>query len=184
MMDRLTELYEKTKEYLIVCGRTCTVCEENRPLEACSMQDAVLQKCGQYEDSGLEPQDVPTALEMAKMYAALKRLKEYDDSGLTPERAQELGKADAEGRVVAIHPNQRPSLSFGVRPSCWYTDKPNGYFCIGFCHGDIDDEPIDACKRCTWLDGNEDFREEAEAALAKMREENCNEQAGEPEATD
>lgn len=108
--------------------------------------------------------------------SALNELTAWRRCGLSLSRAKELGKADAEGRVVVIHPNQRPSLSFGVRPSCWYADKPNGYFCLGFCHGDIDDEPIDACKRCTWLDGNEDLREEAEAALAKMKEKN-NEQA-------
>jgi hypothetical protein len=73
MMDRLTKLDEKTKNYLIACRIACGACEENLLSASCSMQDAVLQKCGQYEDSGL-----------------------------TPERAQELGKADAEGRVVVL----------------------------------------------------------------------------------
>ena len=34
----------------------------------------------------------------------VERLAAYEDSGLTPERAAELGKADAEGRVVIRNP--------------------------------------------------------------------------------
>lgn len=82
------------------------------------------------------------------------------------DRLEQICAAEKDGRVVLLNPEESPTSNDEKRPKCWYTDKPNGYFCLGYCR-ENDDEPIDVCKRCWWLDGNDDFRAEAEKALGK-----------------
>ena len=79
-------------------------------------------------------------------------------------------KAERDGRCVVLRPAQQPSKDGKEKPSCFYTDKPRREYCMAYCHSRWDDEPIDACKECWFCDGNDDFRESAEAALRKEQE--------------
>lgn len=84
------------------------------------------------------------------------------------ERLAAYEDAEEQGRLLIVELGQHPQLVKGSHhPKCFYTDKPANEFCLGFCCGYDDDEPIDACKECWWLDGNDDFRAGAEEALRK-----------------
>lgn len=51
--------------------------------------DEILLRLAAYEDTGLEPEEVLTALEMADLFAALRKLNEYQE-------------AEAEGRLLIL----------------------------------------------------------------------------------
>jgi hypothetical protein len=81
------------------------------------------------------------------------------------DRLREICAAERDGRCAVLRPAQQPSKDGKEKPSCFYTDKPRREYCMAYCHSRWDDEPIDACKECWFCDGNDDFRESAEAAL-------------------
>lgn len=100
----------------------------------------------------------------------IDRLAAYEDA-MPLERAQELAKAEKDGRLVVLEPV--PAAKEGAqKPTCFYNDMGQE-FCLGFGRGREDDEPIDKCKEC-WYCEFSLVREEAEAAL-KNREEADNE---------
>ena len=51
--------------------------------------DEILLRLAAYEDTGLEPEDVLTALEMADLFAGLRKL-------------EEVKKAESEGRLLIL----------------------------------------------------------------------------------
>lgn len=84
-MERLT--YRETDGHaLLLYGADA----KWRKTEQYGILDAAIQKLAAYEDSGLSPEDIPTALEMCKASMALDELKRYRDTGLTPELVREL----------------------------------------------------------------------------------------------
>lgn len=121
-----------------------------------------LNRLAAYEDTGLEPQEIPTGLEMAQIAMILQA---YRASGLTPDdlpRAAELVKADREGRLTVQSP---PAKEGEPKPQCFYNDN-YGLWCLGMSH-EGDDEPTDHCKQCWYCESGNyaDLRDEAEAAL-------------------
>ena len=54
-----------------------------------------------YEDSGLEPQDIISAVDMAKIACALHELNAYKDLGPI-DHIRDLIKADKAGRLVVL----------------------------------------------------------------------------------
>lgn len=91
--------------------------------------------------------------------------------GISHERLREITDAERDGRLVVLHPAQKPSKDGKERPGCFYTDMPGREYCMAYCHSKWDDEPIDACKECWYCDGYDDFRAEAEAALRGAKHE-------------
>lgn len=63
-------------------------------------QEAV-DRLAAYEDTGLEPEEIPTGLELANTYAAMLLLKRYQALGPV-ETLSALVKAQNEGRVVVL----------------------------------------------------------------------------------
>ena len=96
------------------------------------------------------------------MDAVQNQLREIN--GCTYEAVDYIKAALRDGRCVVLRPAQQPSKDGKEKPSCFYTDKPRREYCMAYCHSRWDDEPIDACKECWFCDGNDDFRESAEAA--------------------
>lgn len=92
------------------------------------------------------------------------RLEVFTD-GIPLDRLEQLMQAERDGRCVVLHSAQQPSKDGEEKPMCFYTDKPGREFCMAYCNGEWDDEPIDACKECWFCDGNDDFREASQAAL-------------------
>lgn len=54
-----------------------------------------------YEDTGLEPQEILSATDMAKVACALHELNQYKELGGL-DRLRELVKADRDGRCVVL----------------------------------------------------------------------------------
>lgn len=118
---------------------------------------------------------------------ALQRLAAYEDSGLTPERAQELGKAEAEGRVVVLPCKDWLEIVFGNQTLFYGIDT-------SYVENQVREISVDNAERFSWYEGWETLylrgtdengfdyeftpsevgatifltREEAESALAKM----------------
>lgn len=58
-MKRLTEYYSKQDSYITTCSEVCCEqCSEYIPNELCSMQKKIYQKLGEYEDTGLTPEEI------------------------------------------------------------------------------------------------------------------------------
>lgn len=55
-----------------------------------------------YEDTGLTPEEVPTAVEMAQIYSIIEENKRYRALNVTVEHLKELAEADKEGRLVVL----------------------------------------------------------------------------------
>lgn len=93
-MDRLTEptigcfLYQ-LKDHKAVPGEFGTY-------EAFFDYSMAVRKLGQYEETGLTPEEV-TAAKLALMGKSVAEIKEFD--GLTIDRLQELAEADRDGRI-------------------------------------------------------------------------------------
>ena len=69
----------------------------------CAMAE-VRDKLFRYEDSGLEPEEILTGVELAKIACAMNPLKEYQSFGST-EHFRELAQAEKDGRLVVPQPN-------------------------------------------------------------------------------
>mgnify|MGYP004652406757 FL=1 len=59
-------------------------------------------KLGQYEDTGLAPEEVLTAHEMARVYSCIEENKAYRALEIPIDRLKELAEADKEGRVEML----------------------------------------------------------------------------------
>lgn len=61
----------------------------------------VLSRLAAYEDTGLEPEEIISAVDMAKVACALEELNAYKELG-SLDRLRELAQADREGRCVVL----------------------------------------------------------------------------------
>lgn len=93
-MDRLTELhYKKSDGYYMKCSGTCT----KDTCECCGNLWLLLQRLGAYEDTGMGPEDILCASDMAKVACALHELNKYKEilgGGCDLDRLRELVEVD------------------------------------------------------------------------------------------
>lgn len=86
-MKRLTARnnlgYAFSPKCLVSCNGVCCICEHGSD---------VCERLAAYEDTGLEPKDIPTALEMCKIKLGLDNLKEYQNTGLAPDQILQMDK--------------------------------------------------------------------------------------------
>ena len=61
----------------------------------------VLSRLAAYEDTGLEPEEIISAVDMAKVACALEEHNAYKELG-SLDRLRELAQADREGRCVVL----------------------------------------------------------------------------------
>ncbi|MEG1579066.1 MAG: hypothetical protein RR336_09905, partial [Oscillospiraceae bacterium] len=64
-------------------------------------QRRVYERLREYERKGLAPEDVPTGLELAEVYSAIRLLKQYEAIGTIADLTS-LVKAVKEGRVAVL----------------------------------------------------------------------------------
>lgn len=67
------------------------------------------QKLDAYESTGMEPEDILNATDMAKVACALRELNQYKELG-DLDRLRELVEADREGRCVMLSTPMRPMI--------------------------------------------------------------------------
>lgn len=101
-MERLTELhYKKSDGYYMKCSGTCT----KDTCECCDNLWLLLQRLGAYEDTGMGPEEILSAADMAKVACALHELNQYREilgDGCDLGRLRELVEADRDGRCVVF----------------------------------------------------------------------------------
>lgn len=126
----------------------------------------LIQRVGQYEDTGLEP-EAAEAMKIAMMGKAIAEIKEFD--GVPIDRLRELAQAEKDGRL-AVLPCKLHEPIFYIENGEWFYDIPHEAY-LGQRAGEWNDTLLFLCQ-----DGfsfyEEDFgktvfltREEAEAAL-------------------
>ena len=119
----------------------------------------VLSRLAAYEDTGLEPEEIISAVDMAKVACALEELNAYKELG-SLDRLRELAQADWEGRCVVL-PAPLGNTVYRIE----YVEQCQGRYEIGICKHRFD--ILFYAMECRNF-GKTVFltREEAEAALA------------------
>ena len=77
----------------------------------------ILTRLAAYEDTGLEPQDVISAGDMAKIACALHELNAYKDIGPI-EHLRDLIQAEQDGRLVVLPSKTVWELTMDAGPDC------------------------------------------------------------------
>ena len=76
-----------------------------------------IDRLAAYEDSGLEPQDIISAVDMAKIACALHELNAYKDLGPI-DHIRDLIKAEQDGRLVVLPSKTVWELTMDAGPDC------------------------------------------------------------------
>ena len=85
-------------------GNFCDIsmCRENPcPYNGMCSQRQTWERLKEYEDTGLEPQDIISAVDMAKIACALHELNAYKDIG-TIDHIRDILQAEQAGRLVVL----------------------------------------------------------------------------------
>lgn len=108
-MERLTEKHYGGDGYYMACSATCDA--EDADCERCGAMDAILNRLGAYEDTGLMPEEVTA--EVSANAAARVFVEKMTDFGSTEavKRLRELAEADMDGRVVVLPCNVGDSVN-------------------------------------------------------------------------
>lgn len=99
-MERLTMIDGVGNDELVRC-MGCGLEKAGENLENCGFCEEgwqkALKKLAAYEDTGLEPEEILSAVDMAKVASALHELNRYKELGEL-DRLRELVEADQDGR--------------------------------------------------------------------------------------
>ena len=108
-MERLTKKHYGGNGYYMACSEHC-----NKECFDCKEIDKIIDRLGTYEDTGLEPQDIISAVDMAKIACALHELNAYKDIGPI-DHIRDLLQAEQEGRLVVLDEKTALSMYAGAR---------------------------------------------------------------------
>ena len=126
-MERLTEKTIGCFEYSLKDHKP--IVGEFGTYEAFFDYSMAVRLLGKYEDTGLEPEEI-SKLQQERDYWEREAKKNCAKLG---EQRIKLQQVDCEG--IAKDKNGK---------------------CLGYCHSETDDEPIDACKYCELYESYED----------------------------
>ena len=96
-MERLTKRLEDGQAIFHECHGTCGTCDGAN----CYCIGPMVDRLAAYEDTGLEPQDIISAVDMAKIACALHELNAYKDIGPI-DHIRDLLQAEQDGRLVVL----------------------------------------------------------------------------------
>ncbi len=93
-MERYTEKHYDGNGYYLICSGNCKTlnCGD------CGILDKIVDRLAAYEDTGLEPEEIISATDMAKIACALHELNAYKELGPI-DRLRELAQADRGGKI-------------------------------------------------------------------------------------
>lgn len=138
---------------------------------ACS-QRKVWERLKDYEDTGLEPEEIEDAVVGAKLLAKSQLVSAF---GVAAERLRELAEADKDGRLVVLPAKTVFELTWDAGPDCDLVCPVSidGYGCCDFCdkgklciyERECQQEHIEQIGKTVFL-----TREEAEKALEEMKD--------------
>ena len=116
-MERLTSKYWRNLDPWEMCG------QDNYCKRGCHDQGGCTKGCivpriygrlATYEDTGLEPQDIISAVDMSKIACALHELNAYKDLGPI-DHIRDLIKAEQDGRLVVLDEKTALCMCAGAR---------------------------------------------------------------------
>lgn len=119
-MERLTIKSWRNLDPWETCG------QDNYCKRGCHEQGGCAKGCivpriyarlAAYEDTGLEPQDIISAVDMGKIACALHELNAYKDIG-SIEHLRELIQAEQDGRLVVMPSKTVWELTMDAGPDC------------------------------------------------------------------
>ena len=96
-MERLTKRIEGGQAVFHECHGTCGTCDGAN----CYCIGPMVDRLAAYEDSGLEPKDIISAVDMAKIACALHELNAYKDIGPI-DHIRDLLQAEQDGRLLEL----------------------------------------------------------------------------------
>ena len=96
-MERLTKRIEGGQAVFHECHGTCGTCDGAN----CYCIEPMVDRLTAYEDTGLEPEDIISAVDMAKIACALHELNAYKDIGPI-DHIRDLLQAEKNGRMVVL----------------------------------------------------------------------------------
>ena len=96
-MERLTKRLEDGQAIFHECHGTCGTCDGSN----CYCIGPMVDRLAAYEDTGLEPQDIISAVDMYKIACALHELNAYKNLGPI-DHIRDLIKAEQDGRLVVL----------------------------------------------------------------------------------
>ena len=156
-------------------GNFCDIamCRESPcPYNGMCSQRETWERLKKYEDAGLEPQDIISAVDMAKIACALHELNAYKDIGPI-DHICDLLQAENEGRLVVLPSKTVWELTMDAGPDCDLKCPVDAYDEALGCDLCSKAKPFAYERPCTQERlkglGKTVFltREEAEAALAQ-----------------
>ena len=157
-MERLTKRLEDGQAIFHECHGTCGTCDGAN----CYCIGPMVDRLAAYEDTGLEPQDIISAVDMYKIACALHELNAYKNLGPI-DHIRDLIKAEQDGRLVELPfvAMVEQSLQDGkMKPMA--DQKHNGRYAVVYVdHNKWKSPLIDIC-------GKPYDREEAEARMAAL----------------
>lgn len=82
-MERLTERDKTGTAMAVCCGSECkyNYCCEIGGFSECGGMDSIIDRLAAYEETGLEPEEIISATDMAKIACALHELNAYKELG-------------------------------------------------------------------------------------------------------
>ena len=113
-MERLT--YRSTKFNNPVSYGACEKIKCSAKCDSCKINDLIAKLCA-YEETGLEPQDIISAVDMSKIACALHELNAYKDLGPI-DHIRDLIKAVQDGRLVVMPSKTVWELTMDAGPDC------------------------------------------------------------------
>ena len=96
-MERLTKRIEGGQAVFHECHGTCGTCDGAN----CYCIGPMVDRLAAYEDTGLEPQDIISAVDMAKIACALHELNAYKDIGPI-DHIRDILQDEQAGRLVVL----------------------------------------------------------------------------------
>lgn len=96
-MERYTEKHYDGNGYYLICSGNC----ETLNCGDCGILDKIVDRLAAYEGTGLEPEEILSAVDMAKIACALHELNAYKELGPI-DRLRTLKQADDEGRCMVL----------------------------------------------------------------------------------
>lgn len=96
-MERLTKRLEDGQAVFHECHGTCGTCDGAN----CYCIGPMVDRLAAYEDTGLEPEDVISVVDMAKIACAMHELNAYKDLG-SINHLRDLLQAEQDGRLVVL----------------------------------------------------------------------------------
>ena len=96
-MERLTKRISDDRAVFRECSGTCGTCDGT----TCPCIGPMVDRLADYEDTGMDPGDILSAVDMAKVACALHELNAYKNLG-SVDNLRALIESEQAGRIIVL----------------------------------------------------------------------------------